>query len=113
MAALVGIREYINQARDANGNVLPTGEEPAIAATAIVPTGTSAQHTFNVQAQFFQIRAEDPVNFAITADGNPTAVVDGAGKIPSGGVEFFGLASGGRNDAGAKTPLKIALIVDT
>ena len=112
MANRVGIREYINQARDANGNVLPTGEEPAIAATTILATGTSAQHTFNAKARFFQIRTEDGINFAITANGNPTAIVEGAGRIPPNTLEFFGLASGGKTDAGVATPLKIAIIID-
>ncbi len=109
---IVGIREYVRQARDANGHVLPAGEEPAIAATAITPTGTSAQHTFNVKTKFFLMHTVVAINHAITADGNPTAIVDGAGRMGAEETQFLGLASGGRSDAGAATPLKIALILD-
>ena len=113
MANIVGIREYINQARDGRGNVLPAGEEPAIAATAVTATGTTAQHTFNVLTRFFLIHSENIINWEITADGNPTAVVAGAGRMAAEEKQFLGLASGGRDDAGVKTPLKIAIIIDT
>ena len=113
MANIVGIREYVRQGRDANGHVLPAGEEPAIAATAVTATGTSAQHTFNVKTRFFLIHTEDIINIAITADGNPTATVAGAGRMQAEEKQFLGLASGGRNDAGVATPLKMAIIIDT
>lgn len=113
MPNIVGIREYINQARDANGQVMPAGEEPAIAATALTATATSAQHTFNAQTRFILIHSEDLINWEMTADGNPTAVVAGAGRMGSEEKQFLGVASGGRNDAGAKTPQKIAIIIDT
>ena len=113
MANIVGIREYLKQARDANGHILPAGEEPAIAATAITATGTSAQHTFNVLTRFFLIHSENIINWAITADGNPTALVAGAGGMAAGEKQFLRLASGGRDAARAATPLKIAIIIDT
>lgn len=113
MANIVGIREYVRQARDANGHVLPAGEEPAIAATALTATVTSAQHTFDVKTKFFLIHSENIINWEITADGNPTAVISGAGRMSSEEKQFLGLASGGRDDAGAATPLKIAIIIDT
>lgn len=113
MANIVGIREYVRQARDGNGHVLPAGEEPAIVATAITATGTSAQHTFNVKTRFFLIHSENIINWEITADGNPTAVIAGAGRMAAEEKQFLGLATGGRDDAGAATPLKIAIIIDT
>ena len=67
MANIVGIREYVNQAMDANGHVLPAGEEPALVATTITATGTSAQHTFNVKTRFFLIHTEDIINWQITS----------------------------------------------
>lgn len=113
MSNIVGIREYARQARDADGQVLPAGEEPAIAATALTATATSAQHTFNVLTRFFLIHSENIINWAITADKNPTAVVAGAGRMAAEEKQFLGLASGGRNSAGTATPLKIAIIIDT
>ncbi len=113
MANIVGIREYINQAKDGNGHVLPVGEEPALVATKITATGTSAQHTFNEQTKFAQIRTENIINWAMVANGNPTAVVAGTGRMAAEEREFIGIASGGRNDAGTRTPQKIAIIIDT
>ena len=113
MANIVGIREYERQARDANGEVLPAGEEPAIVATAVTATATSAQHTFNVATRFVLIHSENIINWEITGDKNPTAVVAGAGRMAAEEKQFLGLATGGRNDAGTLTPLKIAIIIDT
>ena len=113
MANIVGIREYVRQARDANGHILPAGEEPALVATAVTATGTSAQHTFDVKTRFFLLHSENIINWAITADKNPTALVAGAGRMAAEEKQFLGLASGGSNDAGVATPLKIAIIIDT
>lgn len=113
MANIVGVREYLNQARDARGNVLPVGEEPALVATAITATGTSAQHTFNAETRFAFIHTENIMNWAMTADHNPTAVVGGAGRLAAEESIFLGIAPGGRDADGAVSPLKIAIIIDT
>ena len=113
MANIVGIREYTNQARDGHGNVLPVGEEPALVATAVTATGTSAQHTFHERTRFAQLRSENIINWAMVPDGNPTAVIAGAGRLAAETHEFIGVAPGGRDDAGLATPQKIAIIIDT
>ena len=109
---ITSIREYVNQAMDGYGNVLPAGEEPAIVATALVPDGTSAQHTFNWRTRFFLIYINVSINWAMVANGNPTAIVDGAGRMAAETSQFLGVATGGRDDAGLATPQKLALILD-
>ena len=113
MANIVGIREYVNQARDGPGNVLPAGEEPALVATALTATGTTAQHTFNAKTRFFLIYTEDIINFAMVANGNPTAIIAGAGRMAAETSQFLGVKTGGKDDAGLATPQKIAIIIDT
>ena len=113
MANIVGVREYINQARDGHGNVLPVGEEPALVATILTATGTSAQHTFQANTRFCLIHTENIINWAMTADHNPTAVVAGAGRLAAEESIFLGIAPGGKDAAGAATPFKIAIIIDT
>lgn len=113
MADVVGIREYTNQARDGLGNVLPAGEEPALVATAVTATATSAQHTFNARTRFCLLLTEGIINFEMTADKNPTAVLAGAGRLVAGSQLFLGVATGGKDNAGVATPQKIAIIIDT
>ena len=113
MANIVGIREYLNQAKDARGNVLPAGEEPVLVATAVTATGTSAQHTFNAETRFVFIHTENIINWEITADHNPTAIVAGAGRLAAEESIFLGISPGGKTAAGAATPFKIAIIIDT
>ena len=113
MANIVGIREYLNQAKDAHGNVLPAGEEPALVATPVTATATSAQHTFNAETRFVLIHSENIINWAMTADHNPTAIVAGAGRLAAEESIFLGIAPGGRDADGAVSPQKIAIIIDT
>lgn len=109
---VTGIREYVNQARDGHGNVLPAGEEPALVATVFVPDGTSEQHTFNVKTRFFLIYTNVAINFSMVANGNPTAIINGAGRMAVDTSQFLGVKTGGKDDAGLATPQKIALILD-
>ena len=113
MANIVGVREYINQAVDGHGNVLPVGEEPALVATILTATGTSAQHTFNSATKFVFIHTENILNWAMTADHNPTAVIAGAGRLAAEESIFLGIAPPGRDADGAVSPQKIAIIIDT
>ena len=110
---VTGIREYLRQGTDADGKVVPAGEEPALVATAITVTGSSAQHTFNVATRFFLLKAgPSAINHAVVPGNNPTAIVDGAGRLGPEETQFLGLAVGGKNDAGVVQAQKIALILD-
>ena len=65
-----------------------------------------------MKARFFLIYANIAINFAMVADGNPTAVVNGAGRMAADTSQFLGLKTGGKDDAGLATPQKIAVILD-
>ncbi len=112
MADFVTLREYVNMARDANGNVLPAGEEPAIATQSKTPIGTTANFSaLNENTRFVLLSTKSIVNWAIAA--SPTAVVGGAGRLAADEKLYIGVQPGGRSAAGARTPLVIAIIIDT
>ena len=67
----------------------------------------------NAQTRFCLIHSENIINWAMVADGNPTAIVAGAGRMAAEEKQFLGIASGGRDDAGLATPQKIAIIIDS
>ena len=113
MANIVGLREYQNLARDGQGNVMPVGEEPALKATVLTATGTSAQTTLDENTRFILLHSENIINWHMTPDGNPTAIVAGTGRLAAEQSIFLGVRPGGRDDAGAATPMKIAIIIDT
>ena len=110
--AVVTLREYVNMARDANGNVLPAGEEPAVATQTKSSSGTSADFSaLNARTRFVLLSTDGIVNWAIGA--SPTAATGAAGRLAADEKLFIGVESGGKDDAGAKTPLVIAIITDT
>ncbi len=112
MAGTVTLREYVNMARDANGNVLPAGEEPAVATQTKLSTGTSANFSaLNEQTHFVLLSTDGIVNWAIGA--SPTAATGAAGRLAADEKLFIGVLPGGRTAAGARTPLKIAIITDS
>ena len=113
MANIVGIREYINQATDGKGNVLPVGEEPALVATAVTATATSANHLLNEATNFVFIKSENVINWAMTADHAPTATVAGAGRMAAEESIFLGIGPAGRDVDGVRVVRKIAIIIDT
>ena len=113
------IREYENQAVDANGHILPAGEEPAIATQSQISTGTSAlMSVLNERTRFVLISnaatgAATAVSWEIGS--SPTAVLaSGGGKATLASLEkqFLGVASGGKTAAGVRTPLRFAIITD-
>ena len=108
--AIFTVREYEKLAVDANGNPIPVGLEPAIATQVKTTSGSSQDLTaFNERTRYIFIGCDGIVNWII--DG--TAVVGGAGRLAADEHIFLGVASGGRNDAGARTPLVISVINDT
>ncbi len=109
MANTFSVREYAELAKDSHGHEIPVGVEPAVATQTIVPSATSQALTaFNENTKFILISGDVPVNWVI--DG--TAVVDGPGRLPADVFLFMGVASGGKNDAGVRTPLAISVIDD-
>ena len=107
--AIFTVREYTDLAKDSHGHEIPVGVEPAIATQVITTSGTSqALAVFNEKTKFILIAGDAQMNWVV--DG--TAVVGGAGKLPAGVFLFMGVASGGRNDAGVRTPLAISVIDD-
>ena len=104
------VREYAKLATDANGNPIPVGLEPAVATQVKTTSGSSQDLTaFNNATRYILIGCDGIVNWII--DG--TAVVGGAGRLAADEHMFLGVQSGGRNDAGARTPLVISVIDDT
>lgn len=106
------LREYDKLALDANGNPIPVGLEPAVATQTKTTSGSSQNlNAFNEKTRYILIGVDTArVNWVIAA--SPTAVVGGAGRLASDEHMFFGIESGGRDDAGARTPLTIAVIDD-
>ena len=104
------VREYDNLATDANGNPIPVGLEPAIATQALTTSGSSQDLTaFNERTRYILIGCDGIANWVI----NGTAVVGGAGRLAASEHMFLGVAPGGRDDTGARTPLIISVIDDT
>ena len=106
------VREYDKLATDANGIPIPVGLEPAVA-TQVKTTGVSSGSlsAFNNKTRYILIGVDTArVNWIIAA--SPTAVVGGAGRLAADEHMFFGVESGGRDDAGLRTPLTIAVIDD-
>ena len=119
MTGIFQIREYINQAKDQNGHVLPAGEEPAIATQAKLSTGTTAQMSALNERTRFVLISNGPTGahtgVAWEIGANPTAVAAaGLGKatLAAGEKQFLGVQSGGRDAVGARTPLLFAIIND-
>ena len=119
MTGQLQIREYINQATDANGHILPAGEEPAIATQSQTSTGTSAvMPVLNGRTRFVLISnaataSATSVSWEIGA--SPTAVLaSGGGKATLASLEkqFLGVQSGGKDATGTRTPLRFAIITD-
>ena len=119
MSGQFQIREYINQARDQNGHILPAGEEPAIATQSQLSTGTSAlMAVLNERTRFVLLSnaatgAATSVSWEIGA--SPTAVLaSGGGKATLASLEkqFLGVQTGGKNAGGTRTPLRFAIITD-
>ena len=104
------VREYDKLATDANGHPIPVGVEPAIA-TQIKTTSPASQDldAFNKDTRYILIGCNGIVNWVI--DG--TAVLLGAGRLAADEHMFLGIQSGGRDDAGVRTPLVISVIDDT
>lgn len=104
------VREYVNVATDANGNPLPVGLEPAL--TTQVKTTSGANQdlaAFQPETRYIEISCNGIVNWVI----NGTAAVGAAGRLPADVSKFYGVQSGGRDDAGNRTPLVISVIDDT
>jgi len=86
------IREYARQARDADGNVMPAGEEPAIASHSIDFTSSSVPSSvLNAKTTFVRIWSTG--NCWVDFGTDPTAA---AGDIPleAATAEYFGISYG-------------------
>lgn len=104
------IREYDKLAVDANGHEIPVGLEPAVASQVVATSGTSASSAvFNVKTRYILIHGDGVMNFLV---GGAPAVAQTAGRLPAEMMMFFGVASGGKNDAGVRTPLLISVVDD-
>ncbi len=105
------IREYDKLAVDANGHEIPVGLEPALATQVVATSGTSASSAvFNVKTRYILIMGSGIMNYLVAAAG--PAVIQLAGRLPADVFLFMGVASGGKNDAGVRTPLLISVIDD-
>ncbi len=88
----VTISEYSHLARDAAGNVLPAGLEPALAEQKVTIAGTSAQSAaFNANTTFVRVYAEGACSIAFGT--NPTADTT-LKQMAAGQSEFFGVVGG-------------------
>lgn len=108
--SVFSVREYEKLATDANGNPIPAGIEPAIA-TQVKTTSAASQDltAFNERTRYILIGCDGTVNWII--DG--TAVAGGAGRLAANEHMFLGVASGGSDALGTRTPLVISVIDDT
>ena len=86
------ITEYSRLARDAFGNVIPAGHEPARKRQAIAVSGTAA-FSAGAEGSFVRLHAMESclVNFGKDASGaDPTQ----GHRMPAGAIEFFGVDAG-------------------
>lgn len=87
MATMI-ISEYARMSRDDTGNLVPVGEEPAVATQVVSFTTSTASAAFNANTEFIRVIADAKAHFAIAA--SPTATANSP-YIASNTPEYFGL----------------------
>jgi hypothetical protein len=87
----VFISEYVRLARDADGNVIPVGKEPAIAEQKLLIGTEVDSAAFNENATLIRVHAEAAccLLFGLA----PTATVDKK-RMGAGATEYFGIVPG-------------------
>lgn len=86
------ISEYSHLARDAAGNVIAAGREPALAEQDVDISSPSAQSAaLNDETRFVRVHADVACNILFGAD--PTATVD-IKHLEANVTEFFGVQAG-------------------
>lgn len=99
MASLY-ITEFVRQARDGNGHLLPVGECPPIAQQKVTYTTSTASAAFNSATTFIRVKADADAHLAFAA--SPTADATDM-QIEADVAEYFGV---NRDDVA--TGLKVA-----
>ena len=90
--ATVYISEYAGQPIDRNGQLLPAGEEPALAYQTVAIGGVSAQSSaFNSKTKFVRIHTD--AICSIKFGTSPTAVATET-RLAANTTEFFGVQLG-------------------
>ena len=97
--ATMYIAEYQRQARDADGNVLPVGEEPATTTQAVTYTATAGASTAFLDSTTFVRISLDAAGFVLFG-ASPTAVTGTHTPMAANVPEHFGVTP--RNVAGLK-----------
>lgn len=83
------ITEYERLAKDADGNTIMVGEEPALASQKVTYTSSTQSSALNVRTRFVRIAAEGAAaHFKVGID--PTAT-DADPYIGAGAAEYFGV----------------------
>lgn len=87
----VFISEYARLARDADGNVIPVGKEPAVAEQVLEIGSAVASAAFNESTRLIRVHAEAACCLLFGAA--PTAVTTKK-RMGAGATEYFGIVPG-------------------
>jgi len=85
------ISEYARLARDADGNVIPVGKEPAIAEQTILIGAEADSSAFNERTTLVRIHAEAAC--CLLFGEAPTAAITKK-RMGAGATEYFGVLAG-------------------
>lgn len=100
MAKLI-ITEYVHLAKDASGNAVLAGKEPAITVQSVTIGAETDSNALNGLTRFVRLHAEAACHIAFGS--SPTAAQDGT-KLALDQTEYFGV-----HDAGTR---KISVLQD-
>jgi hypothetical protein len=100
--ATLYVTEYEDMARDAYGNVIQAGKEPAIASQTITVTSTSAKVTnaFSGKTRFVRLNADAAMCVKFGSSSVTAAQTDA--RMSADQTEFFGVS--GSIYVAARTP---------
>lgn len=89
--AVVDITEYTQLARDALGNVMPVGGEPAPNQQVAIGAGSVQSTAFGDNVRLVRVHTDAPCRVAFGV--NPTASASSK-RMASGQTEYFGVRPG-------------------
>jgi len=93
------ITEYNSLARDSFGNVIPAGQEPALAVQSLaIAAGSTPSASFSSDTRFVRLHTDAACRVEFRANGPNTDPVATASsqRLPAGATEFFGVRPGYR-----------------